>query len=74
MTRQDKQKVAELFVADRDTETHRVCGTCQELLPLEKFYRDGKDGEGNIRYRRDCKDCYKRTRIQEAAMKGGKTK
>lgn len=57
------------FVATRDTDTHRVCGTCNELKPNKDFYKDGKDNKGETRYRRDCKDCYKRTRIHEATMK-----
>ena len=62
-----------MFIASNDTETHRVCGTCNELKPLSEFYKDGKDSSGSVRYRRDCKQCYKRTRLQEAKMKEGKT-
>ena len=51
------------YVSNRDTDTHRVCGTCGELKPVEEFYKDGKDKNGKIKYRRDCKDCYKMTRI-----------
>ena len=64
--------LTDMFVSDKDTETHRVCGTCGELKPVEDFYKDGKDNNGKVRYRRDCKDCYKVTRFQEAKMKGGK--
>lgn len=53
----------DLFVASKDTATHRVCGTCEELKPVEEFYKDGKDGKGNMRYRRDCKICYKKARM-----------
>ena len=60
------------YVSDRDTDTHRVCGSCGELKPVTAFYKDGKDRDGNIRYRRDCRDCYKKTRIMEA--KRGKAK
>ena len=66
--------INEMFVSDKDTETHRVCGTCGELKPVEDFYKDGKDNHGNIKYRRDCKECYKVTRIREAEMKGRKKK
>lgn len=66
--------IKEMFVSDKDTETHRVCGTCGELRPVEDFYKDGKDNHGNIKYRRDCKECYKVTRIRESAMKGRKKK
>ena len=64
--------INDMFVSDKDTETHRVCGTCNELKPVEDFYKDGKDNHGNIKYRRDCKECYKVTRIREAEMKGRK--
>lgn len=66
--------ITELFVANRDTDTHRVCGTCGILKPVECFYKDGKDHRGKIRYRRDCRDCYKQTRLMEAQAKlrGGK--
>ena len=64
----------ELFVASKDTETHRICGTCGVSRPLDEFYKDGKDSYGKTRYRRDCRDCYKKTRIQESKMKGGKKK
>lgn len=64
--------ITELFVADKDTSTHRVCGTCGELKPVEAFYKDGKDSNGKTRYRRDCRDCYKKTRMAESMLKGGK--
>lgn len=64
--------ITELFVSDKDTSTHRVCGTCGELKPVEAFYKDGKDSHGNVRYRRDCRDCYKHARMQEAIKKRGK--
>lgn len=57
------------YVSDKDTSTHRVCGTCGELKELTEFYKDGKDSKGNPRYRRDCKQCYKDTRISDAALK-----
>ena len=58
--------LSSMFVATQDSDTHRVCGTCGELKPVEEFYKDGKDSHGNPRYRRDCKDCYKLTRMKEA--------
>ena len=62
--------ISELFeakyIGDQDTDTHRVCGTCGELKPVSAFYKDGKDREGKPRYRRDCRECYKKTRIQES--------
>ena len=66
--------LVDTFVALNDTETHRVCGCCNESRPIEAFYKDGKDSNGKGRYRRDCKDCYKKTRISEANMKGRKKK
>ena len=57
----------EMFVATKDTDTHRVCGTCGKLKPVEEFYKDGKDSKGKPRYRRDCKDCYKITRMKSKA-------
>lgn len=59
----------ELFISERDTDTHRVCGSCGILKPVTEFYKDGKDRNGKIKYRRDCKECYKHTRIVEGAMK-----
>lgn len=58
-----------LFTAENDTDTHRVCGTCGELKPVECFYRDGKYSDGRTRYRRDCRNCYKKTRFEEARRK-----
>ena len=66
--------LTELFVADRDTDTHRVCGSCGQLKPVEAFYKDGRYPNGKTRYRRDCRDCYKKARFEEAIRKGGKRK
>ncbi len=57
------------FIGSRDTDTHRVCSSCGDLKPLEAFYKDGKDSHGNVRYRRDCKDCYKNQRRIDAKRK-----
>lgn len=62
-------QIDEAFIGQHDTKDTRVCGTCGYPKPNEAFYRDGKDREGNIRYRRDCKDCYKKTRVSEKKMK-----
>lgn len=59
----------EQFVGASDTSTHRVCGICGKLKPFKEFYKDGQDKNGNARYRRDCKACYKKTRIATADMK-----
>lgn len=64
--------ITDLFITDKDTDTHRVCGSCGELKPVEAFYKDGKYPDGRIRYRRDCRDCYKKTRIFERGIKHGK--
>lgn len=65
--------IADLFapeyIGDRDTDTHHVCGMCGNLKPVEDFYKDGKTRDGKIKYRRDCKDCYKKTRMMEARLK-----
>lgn len=57
------------YIGAHDTSTHRVCGNCGKLKPVEAFYKDGKDSHGRTRYRRDCRDCYKRQRIMEAKQK-----
>ena len=66
--------IKEMFVSDKDTDSRRVCGCCGELKPVEEFYKDGKDNKGNIKYRRDCKECYKITRMRESAMKRSRGK
>ena len=58
------------FLAEGDTDTHRICGTCGAKKPLDAFYKDGKDRHGKMRYRRDCKECYKKTRMMDMARKG----
>lgn len=67
--------LSSMFVSTQDSDTHRVCGTCGERKPVEAFYKDGKDSSGKIRYRRDCKDCYKVARMMEAERrcKNGQT-
>ena len=57
------------YIGEKDTDTHRVCGTCGELKVVDAFYKDGKDKHGKVRYRRDCRDCYKKQRILESKMK-----
>ena len=60
------------FICEHDTDTHRVCGTCGELKPVSAFYKDGKDSKGNVRYRRDCRECYKKQRIIDSKRKKAK--
>lgn len=57
--------ISDLFIAEQDTDTERVCGTCRKLKPITEFYKDGRHSNGKTRYRRDCKDCYKTTRQQD---------
>lgn len=66
--------LSDMFVATKDSETHRTCGTCGLTKPVEEFYKDGLDKNGKPKYRRDCKDCYKVTRMREAEMKKGRKK
>ena len=65
--------ITDLFIAEQDTDTERVCGTCGKKKSVTEFYRDGKYSDGKTRYRRDCKSCYKKTRFLEggAKKKGG---
>lgn len=44
-------------------EGERICGTCMEPKSVDEFYKDGKDRDGEPKYRRDCKDCYRITRL-----------
>jgi hypothetical protein len=60
------------YLGSRDTDTHRVCSTCGKLKPVEEFYRDGKDSHGKVKYRRDCKECYKNQRYLESKRKKAK--
>jgi len=62
-------KLSDMF--EQVDKTHRTCSTCGETKPLDQFYKDGKDSKGRVRYRRDCKDCYKRARIMSVLRKGG---
>ena len=57
------------YIGDKDTETTRVCGTCGKVKDVSDFYKDGKDSHGKTRYRRDCRECYKKTRIAERKYK-----
>ncbi len=60
-------------LASRDTETHKVCSSCNELLTIDNFYKDGTNKrDGTTRYRRDCKECYKASRMAEYMYKKGR--
>lgn len=56
-----------LIPADKDG--YRTCGTCLNALPVVQFYKDGKDKDGNYKYRRDCKNCYRISRLTERQAK-----
>lgn len=62
-----------MFVGTNDTDTHRICGTCNQVKPVSEFYKDGVDKQGKSRYRRDCKECYKTSRMLEAQLKKGRS-
>lgn len=59
--------MTDAYCVPQDSTTHRTCGTCGLRKEFKEFYKDGKDSHGKTKYRRDCKECYKRTR-----MRGGK--
>lgn len=40
----------------------RECTVCGVVKPLTEFPKNGKDKDGNARYRNDCKECYNITR------------
>lgn len=44
----------------------KLCGDCGEVKPVSEFFKDGYDYKGEQRYRRDCKECYKVKRVDEA--------
>lgn len=52
-------------IIEADDDGYRTCGTCLERKPVSEFYRDGVDREGNIKYRRDCKECYRVSRLSK---------
>jgi hypothetical protein len=53
----------------KEQQAERLCGTCGFPKDLNQFYKDGKDKEGNTKYRRDCKECYNKTRVIERRNK-----
>ena len=48
----------------------KLCRSCGIEKPVTEFYKDGKRN-GKVCYRADCKDCYKSTRMLNAARKFG---
>ena len=47
----------------------KTCTVCGNQLELASFYKDGKNSKGEIKYRGECKDCYRITRLQSRRMK-----
>lgn len=39
-----------------------TCSVCGDNKPRSEFPKNGKDKQGNTRYRTDCKECYNITR------------
>ena len=64
-----RMRLLQMLGGDGMDEAVRMCGTCGETKPLSEFYKDGKDKEGNVKYRRDCKECYRLTRLRARNMK-----
>lgn len=55
---------------DATGQVMRTCGTCLvDKEAVTEFYKDGKDSSGNDRYRRDCKECYRVTRLSSRRAK-----
>lgn len=52
-----------------DTETERYCPECSTMKSFDCFYKDGRNSKGEVRYRRDCKDCYHSRRVEEKRAK-----
>lgn len=52
-----------------DTETERYCPECEQMKPFDSFYRDGHTADGAVKYRRDCKECYKAKRMVNKRLK-----
>ena len=56
--------IFETVVTLTDTETTRECGVCRQILPRTEFYSDGNNSDGSKKLRRDCKECYRITRLK----------
>lgn len=54
--------------------TVRMCSSCEETKSVDEFYKDGKDPDGNAKYRRDCKECYRVSRLMSRHAKRGPVK
>jgi hypothetical protein len=53
----------------KDNDGERTCGCCFKPKPIDQFYKDGTDSEGNPKFRRDCKECYRITRLSSRRAK-----
>ena len=62
------------YTIEQDSATHRTCSVCDNRLPFDMFYKDGKNKDGTVRLRRDCKYCYKSARDSEKEIKAPKPK
>lgn len=58
-----------MFEESRENKGERVCSSCEESKPVSEFYKDGTNSEGEPRYRRDCKECYRVTRLKSRQAK-----
>lgn len=52
-----------------DTADLRTCSSCNTQKPFAEFYSDGTDRHGVKRCRRDCKECYRITRLRSRRQK-----
>ncbi len=48
--------------AKKVPEGYRLCSTCRIVKSTDEFYKDGFSADNAPRFRRDCKECYKKTR------------
>lgn len=45
-----------------EEQTLRTCSHCLAVKPPSEFYKDGTRN-GIVRYRPECKECYKQNRV-----------
>lgn len=58
-----------MFSLQTEKPGERMCSNCEETKPVSEFYKDGKDSDGNDKYRRDCKECYRVNRLRSRQAK-----
>lgn len=61
------QYISETFILNG--EMHKNCSFCGAVKPLHDFPKNGKDANGNTKYRDDCKTCYNIRRRENATKK-----